>query len=113
MKSSTFRIETNPYLAKLQARAAELGWRCFSKEWASTQAKYDFVCANGHHFQRAAKHVLYIDAPHCNACESEATRASSDAFTACKRASSAVATGIGAGTGAGAGSGRTGGFGAV
>lgn len=68
-------IITNSYFAKLHQRAAELGWRCLSQEWAGTRVPYTFECASGHRFERAAKHVLYNPSTHCIGCEADIIRA--------------------------------------
>ncbi|MCE4545103.1 MULTISPECIES: hypothetical protein [unclassified Caballeronia] len=65
--------ETHPSLAKLHQRAAELGWRCLSQEWAGYTARYNFECANGHRFERHAATVFYHQ-PGCPGCEADEIR---------------------------------------
>ncbi|SAK80992.1 hypothetical protein AWB75_05051 [Caballeronia catudaia] len=71
--SEDTRIEVNPYLAKLQARAARLGWQCLSKAWRGMKARYEFECAKGHRFEREAS--VFRRTPQCMDCEADEIRA--------------------------------------
>jgi hypothetical protein len=47
----------NRYLARLHARAAEIGWRCFATEWAGNTGRYAFECDQGHRFERGTSNL--------------------------------------------------------
>lgn len=65
--------EPHPSLARLHARAHELGWRCHETEWASNKANYTFECAQGHRFERAAQ-SLDRGNPQCLECKVDELR---------------------------------------
>ena len=69
-------VQLNPYLAGLHERAAAFGWRCLSKEWQGSHAKYEFECPHGHRQQRGASYLLHSkDATfQCTECCAEAVK---------------------------------------
>lgn len=63
-------------LVKLQQCVADLGWCCLSSTWIDTNARYEFICARGHVFERTAATLLYRSggAPVCAQCEDAGLR---------------------------------------